>query len=243
MPPRISSARPGAGRGTAGSSSSGFRGTGAFKPPRPVAAGTRAATAPTRATAAAKSSARGRPSVGIDISDDEDDSTGGDEGDNNGNNIDNDDDDRDELERSRINSAQRRRRTIDQFQEDEGQDNDDAGGAATDVATDNEDDNHDNRNHDNYDNDDDDDDDDDKGTSGASKSLPPALLARVLHHFFQNPGGKPTRLTQDAHDSINKYMEIFIREAVARSVAERGTGTFLDVDVLQKVAGQLIMDM
>ncbi|EPE07556.1 hypothetical protein F503_00278 [Ophiostoma piceae UAMH 11346] len=74
-------------------------------------------------------------------------------------------------------------------------------------------------------------------------AIPPALLSRLLSHFFQNHKGTPTRLTQDAHASIDKYMEIFIREAVARSVAARTDEAFLDVDVLQKIAGQLIMDM
>ncbi|CAK7207649.1 hypothetical protein SEUCBS139899_010460 [Sporothrix eucalyptigena] len=215
MPPQVSAARPGAGRG-ASNNSSGFRGTGAFKPPRPVAAVARTSTG----SATAKSSGRSRQPVDVDINDDDNDGTGGRRAGD-----DYDDDGVDELERSRISNASRRRRTIDQFQEDEDeQDNAGGAGAATDVATDN-------------------DDDDNDGRPRPSKSLPPALLARVLHHFFQNPGGTTTRLTQDAHASVNKYMEIFIREAVARSVAERGNGSFLDVDVLQKVAGQLIMDM
>ncbi|CAK7271368.1 hypothetical protein SEPCBS57363_004583 [Sporothrix epigloea] len=220
MPPQISSARPGAGRGTA-HSSGGFRGTGAFKPPRPVAGGaaSKASVAP---ASAAKTSSRGRPSVGFEISNSEDDDAEINETDrDNG-------DDRDELERSRVDSVQRRRRTIDQFQGDEGEfGNASAAGAAVDMAGDSD--------HIAA--------DEDGSQSQSSKSLPPALLARLLHHFFQNPNGTTTRLTQDAHVSINKYMEIFIREAVARSVAERRTGAFLDVDVLQKVAGQLIMDM
>ncbi|CAK7562405.1 MAG: hypothetical protein SEPTF4163_000248 [Sporothrix epigloea] len=227
MPPQISSARPGAGRGVA-NSSGGFRGTGAFKPPRPVAGGAASKGSATSAAAAAtttsatKTPSRGRPSVGFEISNSEDDDAEIDEFDrDNGH-------DRDELERSRVDSVQRRRRTSDQFREDENDfGNASAAGAAVDMAVDSDQIAA-----------------DEEGSQGQlSKSLPPALLARLLHHFFQNPDGATTRLTQDAHVSINKYMEIFIREAVARSVAERGTGAFLDVDVLQKVAGQLIMDM
>ncbi|KAL1888969.1 hypothetical protein Sste5346_009237 [Sporothrix stenoceras] len=207
MPPQISSARPGA-RGTPTGSSSGFRGTGAFKPPRPVAGAARSTTAATSTSKSSRSRA-----VDVEISDDDNDNSERQQG-----REQEEDDDVDELERSRISSANQRRRTIDQFQE--GQEAEE--GAATDVATDN---------------------DDDIPEALARKTLPPALLTRLLYHFFQNQGGTPTRMTQDAHASVNKYMEIFIREAVARSVAERGNGAFLDVDVLQKVAGQLIMDM
>ena len=83
-------------------------------------------------------------------------------------------------------------------------------GADTEVATDNE----------------------DTTAAAAAPSepaIPPALLSRLLSHFFQNPKGTPTRMTQDAHASIDKYMEIFIREAVARSVAARTDEAFLDV--------------
>lgn len=98
-------------------------------------------------------------------------------------------------------------------------DDDEEAGSATDVATDNDDNNNDGDNNE---------DEDDAPAAGA-KSIPPALLARLLHHFFQNPNGTTTRLTQDAHAAVGKYMEIFVREAVARSVAERGDGAFLDV--------------
>lgn len=198
MPPQISAARPGA-RAIPTGGNSGFRGTGAFKPPRPVAGGT------ARTTASATKTSRSRPAVDVEISDDDNDNNERQRGQQQGEQ----DDNVDELERSRISSANRRRRTIDQFQEEAEHEE----GAATDVATDN----------------DDDDDDDDDPVTRASKTLPPALLTRLLHHFFQNPGGTPTRMTQDAHASVNKYMEIFIREAVARSVAERGNGAFLDV--------------
>ncbi|CAK7264769.1 hypothetical protein SEPCBS119000_001164 [Sporothrix epigloea] len=213
MPPQISSARPGSG---------GFRGTGAFKPPRPVAAGAASKASAASTTSASKTAARGRPSVGFEISNSEDDDAEivDTDGDSDGN--------RDEQERSRVQSAQRRRSTTDQRQENKGATGSSSGaGAAEDMAIDSDRFAADEA--------------DDQGP--LAKSLPPALLARLLHHFFQNPGGTTTRLTQDAHVSINKYMEIFIREAVARSVAERGAGAFLDVDVLQRVAGQLIMDM
>lgn len=142
--------------------------------------------------------------------------------------IDADNDKGDELERSRISSAsrqqprQRRRRTLDEEEELERD-----AGAVTDVATDNEEEN-DNIDRVNIDV------DNDTGrpigsTAALPKSIPPALLARLLHHFFQNPSGTTTRLTQDAHAAVNKYMEIFVREAVARSVAERGDSAFLDV--------------
>lgn len=57
-------------------------------------------------------------------------------------------------------------------------------------------------------------------------SIPPELLTRLLHHHFSKAN---SRLTQDANASVGKYFEIFVREAVARSVAERREGGFLDV--------------
>lgn len=71
------------------------------------------------------------------------------------------------------------------------------------------------------------------------KTVPPALLTRLLHEFFKKEG---TRLTKDANAAVARYMDVFIREAVARSSAER-EGGFLEVEDLEKIAPQLLLDM
>lgn len=60
------------------------------------------------------------------------------------------------------------------------------------------------------------------------KSIPPALLTRLLHEFFEKEG---TRITKDANEAVAKYMDVFVREAIARSVAERESG-FLEVSYM-----------
>lgn len=99
-----------------------------------------------------------------------------------------------------------------------------------------------------------------------AKTIPPALLTRLLHEFFAKEG---TRITKDANEAVAKYMDVFVREAIARSVAEREGGGFLEVSIapgkgememglgavesgvlmsaqvedLEKVAPQLLLDM
>lgn len=57
------------------------------------------------------------------------------------------------------------------------------------------------------------------------KTIPPELLTRILHEFFEKDG---TRITKDANSSVAKYMDIFIKEAIARAATERDGG-FLEV--------------
>lgn len=88
----------------------------------------------------------------------------------------------------------------------------------------------------NGDNDDDNEDDDEEE---AKKTIPPELLTRILHEFFEKDG---TRISKDANKAVAKYIDIFVREAIARTAVEKGSG-FLEVEDLEKVAPQLLMDL
>ncbi|KAI0432850.1 CENP-S associating centromere protein X-domain-containing protein [Xylaria sp. FL1042] len=79
-------------------------------------------------------------------------------------------------------------------------------------------------------------DEDDEETK---KTIPPELLTRILHEFFEKDG---TRISKDANKAVAKYMDIFVREAIARTAVEKGNG-FLEVEDLEKVAPQLLMDL
>lgn len=70
--------------------------------------------------------------------------------------------------------------------------------------------------------------------------IPPKLLTRLLHHHFENDN---TRLGQNANALIGKYMETFVREALARAAFERSEsnggqtgGDFLEVSGLVTVS-------
>ncbi|RAO67808.1 uncharacterized protein BHQ10_003820 [Talaromyces amestolkiae] len=81
--------------------------------------------------------------------------------------------------------------------------------------------------------------------------IPPKLLTTILHHHFQN---KKTKITKDANEVVAKYMDIFVREALARAAFERadaankdGSGRyaedgFLEVEDLEKLAPQMLLD-
>ncbi|RYP93752.1 hypothetical protein DL770_000124 [Monosporascus sp. CRB-9-2] len=79
-----------------------------------------------------------------------------------------------------------------------------------------------------------DDDDDD-----APETIPPDLLTRLLHEFFEKEG---TRISKDANAAVTKYMDIFVRETIARTAVEKESG-FLEVEDLEKVAPQLLLDL
>lgn len=68
-------------------------------------------------------------------------------------------------------------------------------------------------------------DDEDDEEEEPEKGIPPDLLTRILHEFFEKDG---TRITKDANNAMAKYMDIFVKEAIARAAAER-TGGFLEV--------------
>ncbi|KAI8944374.1 CENP-S associating centromere protein X-domain-containing protein [Xylaria longipes] len=80
---------------------------------------------------------------------------------------------------------------------------------------------------------------DDGEDDEAKKTIPPELLTRILHEFFEKDG---TRISKDANKAVAKYMDIFVREAIARTAVEKGSG-FLEVEDLEKVAPQLLMDL
>ncbi|KAG8417619.1 hypothetical protein J3458_005113 [Metarhizium acridum] len=71
------------------------------------------------------------------------------------------------------------------------------------------------------------------------KSIPRDLLTRILHEFFAKDS---TRISRDANAAVGKYMDIFVREAIARAAMEKNAG-FLEVDDLEKIAPQLLLDL
>jgi hypothetical protein len=59
------------------------------------------------------------------------------------------------------------------------------------------------------------------------ETIPPDLLTRILYEFFER---EDTRITKDANAAVAKYVDVFVREAIARAAAERGRdGSFLEV--------------
>lgn len=61
------------------------------------------------------------------------------------------------------------------------------------------------------------------------KSIPKALLTRLLHEYFAK---EATRLSRDANTAVGKYVDIFVREAIARTAVEK-PGGFLEVRLLE----------
>lgn len=76
-------------------------------------------------------------------------------------------------------------------------------------------------------------------------------MTRLLHENFKEEG---TRLSKDASAAVGRYMETFVREALARAAfarievderSGRGAGAgdgFLEVEDLEKLAPQLLLD-
>jgi len=71
--------------------------------------------------------------------------------------------------------------------------------------------------------------------------IPPDLLTRLLHEHFKEEG---TRISKDANKAVGRYMETFVREALARAAWMRSEsgGGFLEVEDLEKLAPQLLLD-
>jgi hypothetical protein len=77
--------------------------------------------------------------------------------------------------------------------------------------------------------------------------IPAPLLARLLHENFEDPN---TQIQKGAMTLTGRYMEIFVREALARAKHERGKSArndgvsdgFLQVEDLEKLAPQLVLD-
>lgn len=49
-------------------------------------------------------------------------------------------------------------------------------------------------------------------------TIPPKLLTRLLHEHFQND---KTKVAKDANNVVAKYVDVFVREAIARAAYER----------------------
>lgn len=77
--------------------------------------------------------------------------------------------------------------------------------------------------------------------------IPAPLLARLLHENFEEPN---TQIQKGAMTLTGRYMEIFVREALARAKHERAMSVrhdgisdgFLQVEDLEKLAPQLVLD-
>ncbi|KAL8933604.1 MAG: hypothetical protein Q9211_005691 [Gyalolechia sp. 1 TL-2023] len=88
------------------------------------------------------------------------------------------------------------------------------------------------------------------GTQDPSPVIPPDLLTRLLHYHLEKKDGGSTQIGKDANVVVGKYMETFVREAIARAAFERsqaeqeaGMGDgFLEVEDLEKLAPQLLLD-
>ncbi|KAF2757011.1 hypothetical protein EJ05DRAFT_487007 [Pseudovirgaria hyperparasitica] len=81
----------------------------------------------------------------------------------------------------------------------------------------------------------------------AKPAIPPKLLARLLYEGFED---KDMRIGREGMTVAGKYMETFIREAIARAGFERRESEanggisdgFLQVEDLEKLAPQLLLD-
>ncbi|KAF4584369.1 CENP-S complex, centromere protein X [Ophiocordyceps camponoti-floridani] len=71
------------------------------------------------------------------------------------------------------------------------------------------------------------------------KMIPRDLLTRVLHEFFVKDA---TRISRDANAAVGKYVDVFVREAIARAAVDK-RGGFLEVEDLEKIAPQLLLDL
>jgi hypothetical protein len=79
--------------------------------------------------------------------------------------------------------------------------------------------------------------------------IPPDLILRLLQHSFQD---KPkTKINKEAAEVMGKYVEVFVREALARCAFSRGDRErdggglgdgFLEVEDLERVGGQIVLD-
>ncbi|ELR02877.1 hypothetical protein VC83_02629 [Pseudogymnoascus destructans] len=88
-----------------------------------------------------------------------------------------------------------------------------------------------------------DNDDDAIAPDAPTETIPPALLSTLLTEFFAD---ERTRISRGADKAVGKYMETFVREAIARAAYERGGDGrgdgFLEVEDLEKLAPQLVLD-
>lgn len=54
--------------------------------------------------------------------------------------------------------------------------------------------------------------------TSSDPKIPPKLLTRLLHEHFQND---KTKIAKDANNVVAKYVDVFVREAIARAAFER----------------------
>lgn len=88
------------------------------------------------------------------------------------------------------------------------------------------------------------------GTQDPPPVIPSDLLTRLIHYHLEKKADGATKIGKDANALVGKYMETFVREAIARAAFERaqteqeaGTGDgFLEVEDLEKLAPQLLLD-
>ena len=81
--------------------------------------------------------------------------------------------------------------------------------------------------------------------------LPPALLTRLMHESFRD---KQLKIGKEANEVFRRYVDVFVREAVARAAAEKrerdeaaglidaGEEVWLDVEDLERVVPGLVLD-
>lgn len=79
-----------------------------------------------------------------------------------------------------------------------------------------------------------------------TSAIPANLLTRLLNTNFAS---ESTRISKAADKAVGRYMDIFVREAVARAAVESakgknraGGGGFMEVEDLEKLAPQLVLD-
>jgi hypothetical protein len=65
----------------------------------------------------------------------------------------------------------------------------------------------------------------DEEAQTSDTGIPSDLLTRLLHEFFTKD---TTRISKDANASVGKYVDVFVREALARTAVEKRSG-FLEV--------------
>lgn len=73
-----------------------------------------------------------------------------------------------------------------------------------------------------------DDEEDEEDDEDPPRTIPPELLTRILHMSFEKEG---TRISKDANKAVAQYMDIFVRESIARVALEKEAG-FLEVRLL-----------
>jgi hypothetical protein len=77
------------------------------------------------------------------------------------------------------------------------------------------------------------------------ETIPEDLLNVLIHQFFKQEG---TRMSKDANRAVGRYMETFVRVALARAAwareegGEGGGGGDLEVEDLERLAPQLVLD-